>query len=112
VEDRCGIADNSLVAAVLCDRLSDGISLVYSFFEPDHFARSLGTYIVLEQIEFARRMGLPFVYLGYWISGSRKMDYKTKFMPQEHLTQQGWRRADPSMMAVRVPVRAAKPGSR
>jgi arginine-tRNA-protein transferase len=93
VKDRVGAPDHALVAAVLCDRLSDGISLVYSFYEPDLNARSLGTYIVMEQVEFARRKGLPYVYLGYWISGSRKMDYKTKFTPQEHLTQQGWRRA-------------------
>lgn len=99
VEDRVGAPDNSLVAAVLCDRLSDGISLVYSFYEPDLRKRSLGTYVVLEQVEFARRLGLPYVYLGYWIAGSQKMDYKTKFMPQEHLTQQGWRRADPAAMA-------------
>lgn len=84
-----------LVAAALCDRLSDGISLVYSFFEPDLRERSLGTYIILEHIERARREGLPYVYLGYWIKGSPKMGYKTRFCPQEHLTPNGWVRYEP-----------------
>lgn len=98
VEDEAGARDDPLVAAVLCDRLSDGISLVYSFFEPELKARSLGSYVILEQVEFARRHGLPYVYLGYWIAGSRKMEYKTKFIPQEHLTPQGWRRVDPNAL--------------
>ncbi|MGO9546049.1 MAG: arginyltransferase [Rhodomicrobium sp.] len=82
--------DNPLVAAVLCDRLSDGISLVYSFYEPDMPGRGLGNYIIMEQVAFARTRGLPYVYLGYWIAGSRKMAYKTRFTPQEHLTSAGW----------------------
>jgi arginine-tRNA-protein transferase len=87
---RLGAKDNPLVAAVLCDRLSDGISLVYSFYEPDLTKRSLGNYIIMEQVAFAKSRGLPFVYLGYWIAGSRKMAYKTRFTPQEHLTPMGW----------------------
>lgn len=82
--------DHPLVAAVLCDRLSDGVSLVYSFFEPDLPNRSLGNYLIMEQIAFARSRGIPYVYLGYWIAGSRKMAYKTRFTPQEHLTPAGW----------------------
>lgn len=85
-----------LIAAALCDRLSDGISLVYSFFEPAYQERSLGTYIILEHIEQARREGLPYVYLGYWIKGSDKMGYKTRFRPQEHLLPGGWVRYDPN----------------
>ena len=81
-----------LLGVALCDRLSDGISMVYSFFEPDVAERSLGTYMILEHIEHARRLGLPYVYLGYWIEGARKMHYKTRFRPQEHLTPQGWER--------------------
>ncbi len=57
--------DTPLVGVSLCDRLSDGISMVYSFYEPDHPARSLGTYMIIEQVEYARSQGLPFVYLGY-----------------------------------------------
>ncbi|MEL6375149.1 MAG: arginyltransferase [Pseudomonadota bacterium] len=79
-----------LTAVALTDRLSDGLSMVYSFYDPSHTARSLGTYMILEHIEYTRRLGLPFLYLGYWIEGSRKMDYKTKFEPQEHLTGDGW----------------------
>jgi arginine-tRNA-protein transferase len=83
-----------LKAVALCDQLSDGISMVYSFYEPDETSRSLGTYMILEHIEHARRLGLPYVYLGYWIKGSRKMSYKTRFQPQELLTARGWVRAD------------------
>ncbi len=82
-----------LIAVALCDRLSDGISMVYSFFEPGMPERSLGSYMILEHIEYAHALGLPYVYLGYWIKGSRKMGYKTRFQPQEHLTSDGWFRA-------------------
>ncbi len=83
-----------LIGVSLSDRLSDGISMVYSFYDPDQPQRSLGTYMILEQVEFARSLGLPFVYLGYWIDGSRKMRYKNRFQPQEHLTSKGWVRTD------------------
>ena len=82
-----------LRGVALCDRLSDGISMVYSFYDPDLESSSLGTYMILEHIEYARSLGLPYLYLGYWISGSRKMAYKTRFQPQEHLTSSGWKRA-------------------
>jgi arginine-tRNA-protein transferase len=82
-----------LTAAALCDRLSDGISMVYSFYEPTESQRGLGTYMILETIEYARSLGLPYVYLGYWIDGSRKMNYKTRFLPQERLGPNGWERA-------------------
>ncbi len=88
-----GTEERPLIATVLCDRLSDGISLVYSFYEPEMSDRSLGNYIIMEQVAFARSRGLPYVYLGYWIEGSQKMAYKTRFLPQEHLTPQGWARA-------------------
>ena len=79
-----------LIAVALCDRLSDGVSMVYSFYDPNLTERSLGTYMILEHIEYAQREKLSFVYLGYWIRGSRKMSYKTRFHPQEHLTADGW----------------------
>jgi arginine-tRNA-protein transferase len=82
--------DLPLAAAALCDKLSDGLSLVYSYYDPDLRDRSLGSYIILEHIEHAKRLKLPFVYLGYWIEGSRKMAYKSRFMPQERLTRNGW----------------------
>lgn len=81
-----------LIAVALCDELSDGISLVYSFFDPEIPSRSIGTYIILETIEYARSVGLPYVYLGYWVNGSPKMDYKTNFMPQDHLIKGEWER--------------------
>lgn len=79
-----------LIAAALCDRLSDGISMVYSFFRTDLAERSLGSYMILETIEYTRRLGLPYVYLGYWIEGCRKMSYKKRFAPQQRLTPDGW----------------------
>jgi leucyl-tRNA---protein transferase len=83
-----------LVAVALTDVLSDGLSMVYSFYEPDQSARSLGTFIILDHIARTRRMGLPYVYLGYWVEGSPKMDYKRRFLPQERLAHEGWVRAD------------------
>lgn len=84
------ISEWPLTAMALCDRLSDGISMVYSYFDPDAQSRSLGSYMILDHIDRARRLGLPYLYLGYWIAGSRKMSYKMRFQPQEHLTPQGW----------------------
>ena len=79
-----------LVGVVLTDRLGDGLSMVYSFYDPDLGERSLGTYMILEHIEHARALGIDYVYLGYWIEESRKMSYKSRFTPQEHLTTRGW----------------------
>jgi leucyl-tRNA---protein transferase len=84
--------DGDLVAVALSDVLKDGVSMVYSFFEPDEAARSLGTYMILDHVERARSLGLPYVYLGYWVNGSQKMDYKIKFRPIELLTDRGWKR--------------------
>jgi leucyl-tRNA---protein transferase len=84
----------SLIAVALTDILADGLSMVYSFFEPDEAARSLGTFMVLDHIARAQDMGLSYVYLGYWVRGSRKMDYKGRFLPQERLTPDGWARVD------------------
>jgi arginine-tRNA-protein transferase len=82
-----------LVAVALCDRLSDGVSMVYSFYDPEAARRGLGTFMILDHIAHARRLGLPYVYLGYWIGGSAKMSYKQRFQPQERLTSGGWSRA-------------------
>ena len=83
-----------LIAVALTDVLNDGLSMVYSFFEPEYENRSLGTLMILDHIERARSMKLPYVYLGYWVRGSRKMDYKSRFLPQERLSSQGWVRAE------------------
>jgi leucyl-tRNA---protein transferase len=79
-----------LVGAVLVDMLDDGLSLIYSFYEPTLESRSLGTFIILDQIQRAKRMGLDYLYLGYWVSGSPKMAYKARFLPQERLSADGW----------------------
>ena len=79
-----------LVGAVLIDILGDGISMIYSFYDPEEADRSLGTHMILDNIARVRRLGLPYLYLGYWVRGSRKMDYKARFLPQERLTAEGW----------------------
>ena len=68
-----------LKAVCLTDILDDGLSMVYSFFDPEARKLSLGTYVILDHIRVARKLGLPYVYLGYWVPGSPKMDYKSKF---------------------------------
>lgn len=85
-----------LAAAALTDTLDDGLSMVYSFYDPSETARSLGTWMVLDHIERARLLGLPYVYLGYWVDGSRKMAYKTRFQPLEALGFHGWSEMTPS----------------
>jgi len=89
-----GRGSGALLAVALTDVLGDGLSMVYSFFESDHSSRSLGTFMILDHLARARRMGLPYVYLGYWVQGSRKMDYKGRFLPQERLSPEGWRRVE------------------
>jgi arginine-tRNA-protein transferase len=80
----------ALVASVLIDILGDGLSMIYSFYRPDLPKRSLGTFMILDCIRKAQRLGLPYVYLGYWVQGSQKMNYKARFLPQERLTPDGW----------------------
>jgi arginine-tRNA-protein transferase len=85
-----------LVGACLTDQQSDGLSMIYSFFEPDDERRSgLGTYIILDHILRAGKAGLPYVYLGYWVETSRRMAYKARFRPLERLGADGWRRFEP-----------------
>jgi arginine-tRNA-protein transferase len=88
-----GRGSGPLLGLALTDVLTDGLSMVYSFYDPDEQARSLGTYIILEHVMRAKAMGLPYLYLGYWIHGSRKMEYKARFQPQERLAPGGWERA-------------------
>jgi arginyl-tRNA--protein-N-Asp/Glu arginylyltransferase len=81
---RTGIGGELELAAVcLTDVLDDGLSMVYSFYDPSLPDQSLGTYVVLDHIRIAREAGLPYVYLGYWVPGSRKMGYKAKFSALE-----------------------------
>jgi arginine-tRNA-protein transferase len=84
-----------LIGACLSDQQSDGLSMIYSFFDAGPGSRNgLGTYIILDHIIRAARAGLPYVYLGYWVEGSTRMAYKTSFRPLERLGRDGWRRVD------------------
>ena len=89
-----GRGEGPLLAVALTDVLSDGLSMVYSFYDTEQTERSLGTLMILDHIERARRLGLPHVYLGYWVEGSRKMAYKARFTPQERLGMEGWDRVE------------------
>ena len=82
----------ALRAVCLTDVLDDGLSMVYSFFEPDMQHRSLGTYMILDHVEIAREAGLPYVYLGYWVPGSPKMGYKAAFRGLEIYRHGRWER--------------------
>lgn len=79
-----------LLAVALSDQLDDGLSMVYSFFDASQPTRSLGTYMVLDHISRARQLGLPYVYLGYWVKDSQKMAYKARFKPLQGLRPEGW----------------------
>jgi len=94
--------EDRLVGACLADRLGDGLSAVYSFFAPDLAARSLGTFTILWLIERARALGLPYIYLGYWVPESRKMAYKAKFRPSEILAGGSWRMLTDADLAGRM----------
>ncbi len=81
-----------LLACALTDVLRDGLSMVYSFFHPGEDARSLGTYMILDHVQASRQRGLEYVYLGYWVQGSDKMNYKSRYRPLEALGKDGWTR--------------------
>ena len=85
-----------LLGACLTDQQADGLSMIYSFFEPDASVRpGMGTYIILDHIVRAGRANLPYVYLGYWVEEAKRMAYKARFRPLEKLGPGGWRRFDP-----------------
>lgn len=103
IEYREPTADGSpgkLVGACLTDQQGDGLSMIYSFYDPHHETRTgLGTHIIIDHILHARRIGLPYVYLGYWVEGSDRMQYKVRFRPLEKLGRDGWERFDPDEQA-------------
>ncbi len=81
-----------LLAVMICDRLLNGLSAVFTFFDSDIPSRSLGTFAILWQIKIAQRLKLNYLYLGYWIKDCLKMNYKTQFSPLELLCSDGWQR--------------------
>lgn len=83
-------SEGRLLGVMVCDRLENGLSAVYTFFDPLQEKRSMGTFAVLWQINEARRLGLQYLYLGYWIRDSRKMRYKIQYRPLELLVRQRW----------------------
>ena len=85
-----GRGPGDLIACALVDALADGLSLVYSFYDPTLKRRSLGSFVILDHIIQACLTNLPYVYLGYWVRGSEKMDYKVRFSPIELLKPEGW----------------------
>jgi len=86
--------DGRLVGSVLADVQEDGLSAVYSFFDPDQAARSLGTFMILDLIDYAQEHGMPWLYLGYYVPGSQKMMYKARFQPAEVFVDGRWRPYD------------------
>lgn len=84
-------ADGELISVSLTDMLDDGLSMVYSFFDPDLHKSSLGSFMILDHILLAQEMGYPYVYLGYWVPGSPKMGYKANYSGLEVYHKGSWR---------------------
>ncbi len=76
---------------MVCDKLDDGLSAVYTYFDPDYPKRSLGVFGILSQIQLAQELNLKYLYLGYWIKESQKMAYKSEYRPLELLVEKRWR---------------------
>ena len=92
-EPGVGSQPGRLIGACLTDEQGDGLSMIYSFYDPEHEDRSgLGTFIILDHMRRAAERGLPYVYLGYWVEGAERMQYKVRFRPLERLTRAGWER--------------------
>lgn len=82
--------NDQLLGVAVTDQTTTGLSAVYTYFDPQHTTRSLGTIAIIEQIKLAQSMELEYLYLGYWISGSDKMKYKSGFTPQERYISDQW----------------------
>jgi len=105
-----GVTPGRLVGACLTDRQCDGLSMIYSFYDPHLEGRAgLGNYIILDHIRRATDMGLGYVYLGYWVEGSDRMQYKVRYRPLEKLGRAGWERMDTSEQDRLIAAAAANP---
>ena len=93
---------NRLLSVSTCDRLDDGFSAVYTFFDPEYPQRSLGVFAILKQIEYVRTLDLDYVYLGYWVPHSAKMNYKSQYLPLELLIDGQWRRINRALSAQEI----------
>lgn len=108
-----GAAPGRLVGACLTDRQCDGLSMIYSFYDPHYEGRQgLGNYIILDHIRRAHEMGLAYVYLGYWVEGSARMQYKVRYRPMEKLGRAGWERLEPHDQDALIAAAVANPRSR
>jgi arginine-tRNA-protein transferase len=108
-----GAAPGRLVGACLTDRQCDGLSMIYSFYDPHYEGRQgLGNYIILDHIRRAHEMGLAYVYLGYWVEGSARMQYKVRYRPMEKLGRSGWERLEPREQDALIAAAVANPRSR
>ena len=83
-------SDDRLMGCILVDRQRDGLSAVYSFFQPDQTKRSLGSFMIVDLIDRCKEIGLPYAYLGYYIEQSRKMSYKARFKPYQIFIDGVW----------------------
>lgn len=86
--------NGQLAALAVTDATTDGLSAVYTFFDPAMAQRALGRYCILQQIELCNLMALPYLYMGYWVTNCQKMEYKVDYCPQEHFTGQQWERIE------------------
>lgn len=110
-EASAGIAPGRLVGACLTDQQGDGLSMIYSFYDPDHATRTgLGNYIILDHIRRSAQDGLPYVYLGYWVDGSARMQYKVRYRPLEKLGREGWQRMGDAEQERLINAAAGSPG--
>ena len=108
-----GLGEGRLVGACLTDHQHDGLSMIYSFYDPDHAKRSgLGNYIILDHIRRASEMDLPYVYLGYWVDGSSRMQYKVRYRPLERLGRDGWERIGAAQQEALIASAASNLGGR
>ncbi|MGQ7845013.1 arginyltransferase [Granulosicoccus sp. 3-233] len=82
--------ERQVIAVAVTDATADGLSAVYTFFDPEHADRGLGRFSIMQQIELCKAIKLPYLYLGYWVDGCQKMQYKTDFQPQEHFDGHQW----------------------